>query len=69
MENYNDLFNPSFLKQKEQRPQFPDEFSLAMAYIPLQMNLKMYPNEEGFSKGTVFPELNKPFYGRMVDSK
>lgn len=68
MEAYTDAFNPTFLKNKS-RPQFPEEFSLAMAYIPLQQKLKIYPDDEGFDKGTIFPELNKPFYGKMVKDK
>ena len=69
MEKYTDLFNPSFLKNKERRPQFPVDFSLAMAYIPLQESLKRYDEEEGLQNGTIFPELNKPFCGRMVKEK
>lgn len=65
METYTDVFNPTFLKNRS-RSQFPQDYSLAMAYIPLQEKLKIYPDDEGFDKGTIFPELNKPFYGRMV---
>lgn len=68
MENYTDVFNPTFLKNKS-RPQFPDEYSLAMAYVPLQIKLKTFPEDEGFEKGTIFSELNKPFYGKMVYGK
>lgn len=66
MEKYTDLFNPTFLKVKEKRPQFPEDYSLAMAYIPLQEKLKVYPDDEGLKNGTIFPELDKPFCGRMV---
>lgn len=69
MEKYTDLFNPTFLKMKERRPQFPTDYSLAMAYIPLQEKLKIYPDDEGFKNGTIFPELDKPFCGRMVEDK
>lgn len=66
MEKYTDLFNPSFLNIKEKRPVFPKEISLAMAYVPLQESLKTYSSEEGLENGTIFPELNKEFCGRMV---
>lgn len=68
MDNYEDLFNPTFLKTSKTRPQFPEDFSLAMAYIPLQESLKTYDEEKGFSNGTIFPELNKEFCGRKVDT-
>lgn len=65
MEKYTDMFNPSFLKS-EKRPQFPKEYSLAMAYIPLQECLETYDGEEALKNGTLFPELNKVFKGRTV---
>jgi len=36
---------------------------LAMAYVPWQMWRKLYDAEKGFSCGTIFEELNKPFRG------
>lgn len=65
MENYVDLFKPSFLK-KEQRPALPSDASVTMAYVPLQLDLITYEDEKGLDCGTIFPELNKPFMGRMV---
>lgn len=66
MEIYTDLFNPSFLKEQNRRPPLPADASVTMAYIPLQESLKTYPEEEGLKNGTIFPTLNKEFYGRMV---
>lgn len=37
---------------------------LAMAYVPWQMWRDIYETEKGFSCGTIFMELNKPF-GKM----
>ncbi len=43
---------------------FPDKVSEAMAYVPFQMeNAKLYSATQGFAAGTMFPTLNKPFYG------
>lgn len=43
---------------------FPENTSEAMAYVPFQMNkAKTYTAAQGFSAGTMFPSLNKPFYG------
>jgi len=38
---------------------------LAMAYVPWQYFDKMYEDlEKAYERGTVFPELDKPFLGR-----
>lgn len=67
MEKFEDLFNPSFLKNSgEKRPPFPKDATPTMAYIPLQEGLETYSEEEGLNNGTIFPVLNKPFCGRMV---
>lgn len=66
MEKYEDLFNPTFLKNTARRPALPDDASVTMAYIPLQESLKTYSAEQGLSNGTIFPVLNKEFCGRMV---
>ncbi len=43
----------------------PEEFVIAMAYVPWQKLEKVYDDlEKGFHYGTIFPELNKPFTGR-----
>lgn len=65
MDNYVDLFKPSFLK-KDNRPALPEDASPTMAYIPLQLDITTYDEEKGLNNGTIFPTLNKPFKGRMV---
>lgn len=36
----------------------------AMAFVPFQpVNPKLYGAIQGFESGTMFPTLNKPFYG------
>ena len=37
---------------------------LAMGYVPWQNFECTYEPMEGFHAGTIFPELDKPFYGR-----
>ena len=37
--------------------------ALAMAYVPWQRWQETYPLEEGFHRGTIFPELDLPFEG------
>lgn len=41
----------------------PQDTVPTMAYVPLQFYTELFPTEEGFSEGTVFPELLKPFTG------
>ncbi len=38
-----------------------DEVPLAMAYVRRQKVLDTYPTAEGYSIGTIFRELHKPF--------
>ena len=40
-----------------------DDMVLAMAYVPVQQFGATYDAENGLAEGTIFPELNKPFYG------
>lgn len=44
---------------------FPKKTSEAMAYVPFQKdNPTVYTPTQGLESGTMFPTLNKPFYGR-----
>lgn len=65
MESYTDLFKPSFLK-KERLTALPSDPQVTMAYVPMQIELITYDDSKGLDEGTIFPELNKPFLGRMV---
>lgn len=67
MQQYEDLFTPSFLddkKRNEPLPVFPKDISLSMAYIPFQQDINPYPPEKALSKGTLFEDLNMPFKPR-----
>lgn len=41
----------------------PYETVLAMAYVPFQTELITYTSAEALCNGTLFPELDKKFYG------
>jgi hypothetical protein len=41
----------------------PTDVVIAMAYVPFQTELVTYTNSEALSNGTLFPELDKKFYG------
>lgn len=40
-----------------------EEFPIAMAYVPWQKWEQPYEPEVGLNKGTIFPDLFKPFLG------
>lgn len=44
-------------------PHLPSDTVLAMAYVPFQTELVTYTSEEALRNGTLFPELDKKFYG------
>lgn len=44
----------------------PEDASLAIAYVRWQELGNVYEAEEGFRHGTIFPCLDKPFYGRRA---
>lgn len=41
-----------------------DRLPLAMAYVPMQRLNGMYDAAQALDNGTLFPELDKPFYGK-----
>lgn len=45
---------------------FPEDPALAIAYVRWQEPGNVYEPEEAFSHGTIFPCLDKPFYGRRA---
>lgn len=44
----------------------PEKPVVAMAYIPFQLDKTAYDPEMALREGTLFPSLNKPFYGRSL---
>ena len=43
---------------------FPEDISLAMAYVPFQPWEEPYEPETGLYRGTIFPGLDLPFIGK-----
>lgn len=61
------MFNPSFLKNSSgsMPSPLPADAAVAMAYVPFQQAPVIYEDErKALNQGTVFPELDKPFYGK-----
>ena len=44
----------------------PRDPALAIAYVKWQELQEVYDPEKGWRAGTIFPELDKPFYGRRA---
>lgn len=44
---------------------FPNETPIAMAYVPYQQTPEVYDEMKAFCRGTLFPDLDKPFEGCM----
>lgn len=42
---------------------------LTMVFINMQPLESVYPLKEAFEEGTLFPNLNKPFYGGMSNER
>jgi len=40
---------------------FPEDYSVAMAYVPIQTDISVYDEMKALEVGTLFPVLNKPF--------
>ena len=57
------------IDQAPENPIFPDEssfpakISLAMMYVPYQRFENLYDAEKALESGTLFADLNLPFYG------
>ena len=47
----------------------PKDPQVAMAYIPFQQLGSVYTAERALDAGTLFPELDKPFYGRRGEPR
>ena len=76
MEDFFDFSHVAFLDTKQPKtqkiavnsmleniPSCIDSMPLAMAYVPIQGFGVMYEPEKALCRGTVFPDLDKPFLG------
>lgn len=50
----------------ETRSAFPEDTAFAIAYVRWQDLCQVYEPDEALKQGTLFPALNKPFYGRRA---
>lgn len=70
--NYETMFEPcgcgEQVSQHESVQKCQDDCDVpVMAFIPMQDFCRMYNEAEGLRRGTMFPALDKPFYGRGRD--
>lgn len=53
-----------FITQQYGLEKFPKNTPYAMAYVPFQaLATETYSPDQGFAAGTMYPNLNKPFFG------
>ena len=45
---------------REAMTPFPEDYSVAMAYVPIQTDISVYDEMKALEVGTLFPVLNKP---------
>ena len=45
---------------------FPEDPAYAIGYVRWQLLDTVYEPDEALKQGTLFPELDKPFYGRRA---
>ncbi len=69
MDKYEDMFQPTFLKNACEDtctpiPALPADAAVTMAYVPFQQSNVTYDEMEALKQGTLFPVLNKVFRGR-----
>ncbi len=58
---YQRPLSPSQNNSNNNMSRFPQNASLAMAYVPFQEWGEVYSDDEAFPVGTLFPDLNFPF--------
>ena len=57
---YNNYRQPTTISVKKDTI---EDMPLAMAYVPWQKWKNIYDAEKGFCNGTIFQDLNLPFFG------
>ena len=62
MNNYNNAFNPLF-RPSCPKTALPVDTTVTMAYVPYQLDMNVYCPEVALQNGTLFPFLDKPFFG------
>ncbi len=64
-----EIFTKTNCDPKLERSALPADPCVAMSYIPFQTWETPYETLRGYDKGTIFPELDKPFYGRRGEPR
>lgn len=64
-----EVFTGQACKLTDETTPLPEVVVPAMAYIPFQQWSETYEPMKGFDRGTIFPCLDKPFYGRRGEPR
>ncbi|MGE5632102.1 MAG: spore coat associated protein CotJA [Caulobacteraceae bacterium] len=66
--HYDHTYKPEMLVAPEYEiPVMGPEFKLAEAYVPYQVFCKVYEPMKGLMKGTIFPELYRPYVKEKME--
>jgi hypothetical protein len=57
------MMNQSVINQNNRDTERNAVRSLAICYVPIQEWEQVYDEDTAFTTGTLFPALNKPFFG------
>ena len=66
---FKDFMNPEAGNRVEFSKIPLDMLPLTMAYIPMQKFGDVYSEDEALIKGTLFPDIDKPFYGKFTGAR
>lgn len=64
-----EIFTGQACKLSDERTPLPNPVVPSMAYIPFQKWDDVYDPQKAYSQGTLFPVLDKPFYGRRGEPR
>ncbi len=56
-----DMCKQQEIRFRRSEQPFPDDYSVAMAYVPVQTDTTVYDEMQALCEGTLFAALNKPF--------
>lgn len=65
MNNLSNVYNANNLHWQPSCPKtaLPGDTAVTMAYVPYQLDMNVYCPEVALQNGTLFPVLDKPFFG------
>ncbi len=63
MNSYSSIYNAMQWQADCPKTALPADTAVTMAYVPYQTDSRVYCAETALKNGTLFPSLDKPFFG------